>query len=136
MYEKKKEDCSPESGPGLPVPAPGSERPASRPVISTFLLCTRYPVYVCVFSPVRLSATPWTAARQAPLSRDFPDKDTGVAAIFYSRGPSQPAFQTCISRSSCRSWRAHSFPLCHPGNPGCGMLLQQPKEIKTTVDYI
>ena len=54
MKKKKEEDCSPESGPGLPVPAPGSERPASRPVISTFLLCTRYPVYVCVFSPVRL----------------------------------------------------------------------------------
>lgn len=82
------------------MPAPGSERPASRPVRRTFLLCTSYPAYVCVFSPVQLSAAPWTAARRAPLSRDFPDEDTGAAAIFYSRGPSQPAYQTRSSRSS------------------------------------
>ena len=29
-------------------------------------------------SRVRLLATPWTAAYQAPLSMDFPDKSTGV----------------------------------------------------------
>ena len=31
-------------------------------------------------SRVRLLATPWTAAYQAPLSMDFPGKSTGVGA--------------------------------------------------------
>ena len=29
--------------------------------------------------------TPWTVARQTPLSWDFPGKDTGVVAIPFSR---------------------------------------------------
>ena len=33
-------------------------------------------VYACVLSCVRLSATPWTVAHQAPW--DFPGKSTGV----------------------------------------------------------
>ena len=36
------------------------------------------------FSRVRLLATPWTAAYQAPLSMDFPVKSTGVGAIAFS----------------------------------------------------
>ena len=35
-------------------------------------------VKVKTFSRVRLLATPWTAAYQAPLSMDFPGKSTGV----------------------------------------------------------
>ena len=34
------------------------------------------------FSCVRLCATPWTAAHQAPLSRDSPGKNTGVGCHF------------------------------------------------------
>ena len=30
------------------------------------------------FSRVRLFVTPWTVARQAPLSRDYPGENTGV----------------------------------------------------------
>ena len=30
------------------------------------------PLYVCVLSHVQLFATPWTVARQAPLSMGFP----------------------------------------------------------------
>ena len=41
-------------------------------------------------SHVRLSATPWTVACQAPLSIGFPGKNTGMVAILYSRGSSQP----------------------------------------------
>ena len=32
--------------------------------------------------------TPWTVARQAPLSMGFPRKNTGVGCISFSRGSS------------------------------------------------
>ena len=37
-------------------------------------------------SRVRLLMTPWTAARQAPLSMDFPGKVTGVGCHFLLQG--------------------------------------------------
>ena len=37
-------------------------------------------------SHVQLSATPWTAALQAPLSIDFPGKNTGVGCHFLLQG--------------------------------------------------
>ena len=37
-------------------------------------------------SPVRLFATPWTVARQAPLSGDFSSKNTGVGCHFLLQG--------------------------------------------------
>ena len=37
-------------------------------------------------SHVQLSATPWTAALQAPLSIDFPGKNTGVGCQFLLQG--------------------------------------------------
>ena len=44
-----------------------------------FLLqCMKEKVKVKSLSHVRLSATPWTAAYQAPLSMDFPGKSTLV----------------------------------------------------------
>ena len=36
-------------------------------------------------SRVRLLATQWTAAHQAPLSMGFPGKSTGVGAIAFSK---------------------------------------------------
>ena len=47
-------------------------------------------VCVCVFSLVRLSVTPWTVARQAPLSKGFPGKNTGVGCCFLLQGSSHP----------------------------------------------
>ena len=41
--------------------------------------------------------TPWTVARQAPLSMDFPGKNTGVGCHFLLQGSSQPGDLTCIS---------------------------------------
>ena len=38
---------------------------------------------VCVLSRVQLFVTPWTVARQAPLSWDFPSKNTGVGCHFF-----------------------------------------------------
>ena len=45
-------------------------------------------VVVVVYLPshVRLFATPWTVAHQAPLSMDFPDKTTGVGSHFLLQG--------------------------------------------------
>ena len=37
-------------------------------------------------SRVRLFATPWTVAHQAPLSRDFPSKKTRVGCHFLFQG--------------------------------------------------
>ena len=42
------------------------------------------------FSHVRLFATPWTVAHQAPLSLGFSSKNTGVSCHFLLQGSSQP----------------------------------------------
>ena len=39
-----------------------------------------------MLSCVRLFETPWTVARQAPVSLDFPDKNTGVGCHFLLQG--------------------------------------------------
>ena len=64
-------------------------------------VCVCVCVCVCLFcvellSHVRLFAIPWTVACQAPLSVGL-SNNTGVGAISYSRGSSQPRHQTCIS---------------------------------------
>ena len=46
-------------------------------------------IYVCVSSRVQLFATPWTVARQAPLSMGLSRREYWVA-IPFSRGSSQP----------------------------------------------
>ena len=63
-------------------------------------------------SRVRLFATPWTVAYQAPLSMDFPGNSTGVDChfllqrIFPTQG-SNPGFPHC---------RQVLYHLSHPGN--------------------
>ena len=59
-------------------------------------------VCVCVCSIpqlFQLFVTPWTVARQAPLSMGFPDKSTGVGCHFLLWGSSQSRDQTCASAS-------------------------------------
>lgn len=109
-------------GPGLPVPAPGSERPASRPVRSTFLLRISYPAYiVCSVLSDSRQARGLQPARRL-CSWNFPDRMLGWAAIFHSRGPAQPAYQTRTSRSPCTgrrtlsrraSWETQALARCH-----------------------
>ena len=53
------------------------------------------------FSHVRLFATPWTVARQAPLSLGFSTSILEGVAMPSSRGSSRPRNQTCISCVSC-----------------------------------
>ena len=46
-------------------------------------------------------ATPWTVALQAPLSWDFPDKNTGVGCHALLQGISPPRNRTCVPSVSC-----------------------------------
>ena len=45
---------------------------------------------------------PWTIARQAPPSMDFPGKNTGVVNISFSRGSSPLRDRTLVSRTAGR----------------------------------
>ena len=71
--------CDPIDGspPGSPIPGILQARTLEWVAIS-FSNAWKRKVKVKLLSPVRLLATPWTAAYQAPLSMDFPGKSTGV----------------------------------------------------------
>ena len=57
---------------------------------------------VLVLSHVRLFATPWSAAHQAPLSmRTLQARILEWIAVSSSRGSSPPRDQTCVSCGSC-----------------------------------
>ena len=60
-------------------------------------------------SPVRLFAILWTAAHQAPLSRDFPSKNTGVGCHFLPQG----IFPTPGLNPHLLPWQAGSLLLSH-----------------------
>ena len=60
------------------------------------LLTILYFLFVCVLSHVRLFATPWTVACQAPLW-DSPGQNTGVGCHFIPKGSFWPRDWTCIS---------------------------------------
>ena len=64
-------------------------------------------------SHVSLSATPWTAARQAPLSMGFPGKNTGVGCHFLLQG----IFLTHGLNPNLLHWQVDSLPLWHLGSP-------------------
>ena len=67
-------------------------------------------------SHVRLFATPWTVAYQAPLSMGFPSKNTGVAYHAFLQG----IFPTQGSNAHLLfllHWQAGSLPLPPPGKP-------------------
>ena len=72
------------------------------------------------FSHVRLFVTPWTVARQAPLSMGFPRQEYWSGLPFSSsRGSSQPQDRTCVLCLQC--WKAGSLPLGTPGKPEAGL---------------
>ena len=78
------------------------------------------------FSRVRLFATPWTVAHQAPLW-DSPDKNTGVGCHALLQGifPTQGLnlHLLCLLH-----WQVGSLPLVPPGKHSLGA--QQPPDIK------
>ena len=60
--------------------------------------------------------TPWTVARQAPLSMDSPGRNTGVGCHFLLQGifPTQGS-NLCLL--CLLHWQADSLPLAPPGKP-------------------
>ena len=71
--------CNPTDGspPGSPIPGILQARTLEWVAIS-FSNAWKWKVKVKSLSRVQLLATPWTAAYQAPLSMDFPGKNTGM----------------------------------------------------------
>ena len=67
----------------------------------------------CVLSRVQLFATPWTAARQAPLSMGFFRQEywSGLHVLL------QGIFPTQGSNPCLLHWQAGSLPLSHLGSP-------------------
>ena len=64
-------------------------------------------------SCVRLFATPWTVAHQAPLSLEFPRKEYWSGLTFPSPGDLPDSGIKPVSPA----WQADSLPLCHLGSP-------------------
>ena len=70
-------------------------------------------MYPLSLGPVWLFATPWTLARQAPLSMGFPRQETGVGCHFLLQG----IFLTRGSNSHLLHWQVHSSSPSHLGIP-------------------
>ena len=64
-------------------------------------------------SHVQLFATPWTVARQAPLSMGFSSQDTGVGCHSLLQG----IFSTQGSNLCLLHWQGSYSPLAPPGKP-------------------
>ena len=79
-------------------------------------VCVYVLVCVCVvLSHVRLSATPWTGAHQAPLSTESSRQEYWRCILSYFRESSSPTDQThisCISYMACEF-----FTTVSPGQP-------------------
>ena len=71
-----------------------------------------YAVVVQSLSHVWLFATPWTVAHQAPLSKGFPSKNTGVGCHFLLEGISQPR-----TKPVSPALQVDSLSLSHQGTP-------------------
>ena len=64
----------------------------------------------CVVTLSNSFETPWTVARQAPLSIEFPSKNSGVGCHFpQGTLPTQGSKWKIVARS--REWRQDSWPL-------------------------
>ena len=74
-------------------------------------------------------ATPWTVPRQAPLSWDFPGKNTGVGCFSFSRGSSWPRGRTLASFIVGRFFTAEP-----PGSPKarCRVYYSAPRRRRRT----
>ena len=108
--------CDPIDGspPGSPVPGILQARTLEWVAIS-FSNAWKWKVKVKTLSRVRLLVTPWTAAHRAPLSWDFPGKNTGVGATVFSRSQ----VKSCQTQLWCVS---HRIPISN-GQGGIGHIL-------------
>ena len=76
--------------------------------------CLRVSIRICMRAcsvVVWLLVTPWTLAHQAPLTREFPGKNTGECCHFLLQG----IFPTQGSNSHLLRWQADSLPQSHQG---------------------
>ena len=73
-----------------------------------------------LLSRVRLAATLWTIAHQAPLSMGFSGKNTEVGYHALLQGWNMRLF--CLLH-----WEAGSLPLCHLGSLVYNIILAQTK---------
>ena len=104
--------------------------------LSLLFKCIYIYVNACMlscFSSVRLFATLWTAAHQAPLSMEFPRQE------YWSGLPCPPRGDLPhpgIEPSSLKSphWQVGSLPLVPPGKPHliCTLSLKKSLQIKKT----
>ena len=70
-------------------------------------------VVVQLLSPVRLFATPWTVAHQAPPSMGFPRQEYWSGLPFLSPGDiPKPGI-----KPTSPAWQVDSLPLSHLGSP-------------------
>ena len=70
-------------------------------------------ISLCVFSHVRLSVTPWTIARQTPLSMEFSRQEYWSGNCHFLL---QGVFPTQGSNLNLLHWQVDSLPLCHQGS--------------------
>ena len=72
---------------------------------------------VCALGHVRLFATPWAIAYQAPLSREFSKEEYWSRLPFPSPGDlPDPGIEPEYLEPLL--WSVDSLPVCCPGNPG------------------
>ena len=84
----------------------------------------------CHFSHVRLFATPWTVACQAPLSMGFSRQEYWSGLPCPSLGDlPNPGSNLCLL--GLLHWQGSSLPLAPPGKPTCHKLL--PRQFKQSV---
>ena len=78
----------------------------------TIIVCVCVCVCVCVHSLtcVKLLATPWSIAHQAPLSMKFPGKNTGVGCHFLLQGLFLTQGVSCLGRQILYYWTTWEAP--------------------------
>ena len=78
----------------------------------SFIICMHVCMHAQLLSSIQFFVMPWTVARQAPLSMQFPNKNTGVGChfllqgIFLIQGSNLPLLHL-------QHWQADSLPLSH-----------------------
>ena len=77
-----------------------------------------------LLSRVQLFETPWTVARQGPLSMEFPRQEVGCHFLLQGW-----FFPTQGSNPHLLHWQADSLPLSHPGSMGNFPTLRDPDEL-------
>ena len=84
-------------------------------------------LYVCVFCRVQLSATPWTAARQAPLFMEFPRQGCWRGLPFSPPG-ALPGPRVKPASLAAPAFAGVLFTTVHLGSQSMAFCYSSPKE--------